>query len=265
MLNRLISAGTKHNIYENDIFGSWIVKEEHEDLNRNRAVLCECDECGNRKAVRVRALVGNISTKCRKCALAKAGQEKRKEIKSGEVFGNRTVIKEIEPRGKIRMFLCKCVCGSELPTQMVQLTSERNEKCYNCLGFEKHPKEESPFVRVYSAYKSSAQRRGFTFELSYEDFKDIMLKDCHYCGDSAEISVNSYRNSKKRNRKQISRNGVDRINSLRGYTVDNVAPCCGLCNAIKSNATTQEFLEHVKKIYNHQQKRSILTCQSVKD
>lgn len=265
VFNRLISGGQKHNIYENDVFGNWVVKEKHSALNGNRVVLCECGNCGTKEAVRIRSLVGNISTRCRKCASSIAGQERRKEISPGDVFGNRVVLKEIEPRGRFRMFLCKCVCGAEVPTQMTQLTTERNKKCYNCLGKEKHTKEDSPFVRVYIAYKSSAERRGFNFEIDFEDFKKILLQDCHYCGDSAEQSVNSYRSSKTKSRKQIRRNGVDRVDSAKGYTLDNVVPCCGLCNTIKMNAPIKDFLDHVKKINQHQLERANLMCEPIKD
>ena len=38
---------------------------------------------------------------------------KREEVKSGQTYNNWTVIKEVNPHGYQRKFLCRCVCGTE--------------------------------------------------------------------------------------------------------------------------------------------------------
>lgn len=46
-------------------------------------------------------------------------------------------------------------------------------------------------------------------------------------------------------------NGIDRVDSSLGYTVDNVVPCCKLCNQAKNNLSKQEFVDWVKRVYDH--------------
>ena len=41
-------------------------------------------------------------------------------------------------------------------------------------------------------------------------------------------------------------NGIDRINSDKGYTIDNCVPCCAQCNHMKLDYTTEEFLTKIK-------------------
>ena len=52
-------------------------------------------------------------------------------------------------------------------------------------------------------------------------------------------------------------NGIDRIDSNIGYTVNNCVPCCTICNHMKNDLTTDEFYNHIKLLYNlHFNKRS---------
>jgi len=46
-------------------------------------------------------------------------------------------------------------------------------------------------------------------------------------------------------------NGIDRINNERGYLKENCVAACFKCNKMKSDYTQEEFLDHIKKIYNH--------------
>ena len=42
-----------------------------------------------------------------------------------------------------------------------------------------------------------------------------------------------------------------RIDSSKGYTLDNVVPCCWMCNNMKHNYDQDKFLEHCEKVYKH--------------
>ena len=44
-------------------------------------------------------------------------------------------------------------------------------------------------------------------------------------------------------------NGVDRIDSSLGYSVNNCLPCCEKCNKMKLVYETNDFLNHIKQIY----------------
>lgn len=86
----------------------------------------------------------------------------------------------------------------------------------------------------YYQYKSGANKRGIEFNLTKEQFKTFWKVDCNYCGDS------------------IPTIGLDRIDSNQGYSIDNVAPCCAICNVMKLALPREIFLEHCRKIIKHQ-------------
>ncbi len=46
-------------------------------------------------------------------------------------------------------------------------------------------------------------------------------------------------------------NGIDRIDSSKGYIQGNVVTCCRTCNVAKMDMDYKEFINHITKIYNH--------------
>lgn len=73
--------------------------------------------------------------------------------------------------------------------------------------------------------------------------EEFIEEACVYCGSSEDL-------------------GVDRIDSKLTYLLDNVAPCCNLCNIAKSCLTTDEFLLRAARIaaYKHDPVNDGLKC-----
>jgi len=90
----------------------------------------------------------------------------------------------------------------------------------------------SPTIR-YSNFRTSSKRRKLVCNIKLETYVKLISKPCFYCGGKLE-------------RFGI---GLDRINSLKGYIVGNVVPCCPMCNTIKWDLTVKELLIHIKLIY----------------
>ena len=95
---------------------------------------------------------------------------------------------------------------------------------------KKYPFEKEDRTRIYSIH-SSAKQRNLIVKLSAEEIVDILHKPCVYCG--VEHS-----------------NGIDRIDSSKGYIQGNVVPCCSICNWMKNSLPVEEFYNHIDKIYN---------------
>jgi len=95
-------------------------------------------------------------------------------------------------------------------------------------------------VHMYK-YVYSAQKRKIDWELSIDQFMSLCQSDCNYCGATPVQRV--------MNRHTINANGIDRVDSDKGYVVGNTVPSCGLCNKMKMKLTREEFLEHIEKIY----------------
>lgn len=75
------------------------------------------------------------------------------------------------------------------------------------------------------SYKLRAKRQGSSFALPQELFADLATDNCFYCGRVAEPL-----------------NGIDRVDSARGYEQDNCVTACAMCNRAK-NATSREAFE----------------------
>ena len=46
-------------------------------------------------------------------------------------------------------------------------------------------------------------------------------------------------------------NGIDRIDSSKGYVKGNVVTSCKYCNTAKNTMTQQEFKEWIVRVYEH--------------
>lgn len=84
--------------------------------------------------------------------------------------------------------------------------------------------------RRFAHYVSGAKSRGYSFELSYEQFMEFWNKPCYFCGS------------------EIKTVGIDRLDNSLGYTLDNCAPCCEVCNKMKKILSVETFLLQCKKI-----------------
>lgn len=147
----------------------------------------------------------------------------------------------------IPMWKCRCDCGTIKVISGAMLRSGASKSC-GCYKREKARLRygEASFNSLYSKYKTRACSAKRTFLLSREDFRSITTQPCHYCGAKPKqrIKVLAHYGD-------YIYNGVDRINSDKGYELDNVVPCCGMCNRMKNKYGCGEFLEHIQKILSH--------------
>jgi hypothetical protein len=147
-------------------------------------------------------------------------------------------------------YLCECKnCGSKHVVRKDNIVESTCGRCYNCIGNSKEPSIETVHKRHMDSYIRGAKQRSLIFELTFDQFKDITTKECHYCGSEPVDSKSFHRYNKTK--ESVKFNGVDRKDSSLGYTLDNVVPCCTKCNKIKMDLKYNEFLNHIEKIHNH--------------
>ena len=87
----------------------------------------------------------------------------------------------------------------------------------------------------FKQYKYSSGEKGYSFDLSEEEFNDIVSKKCFYCNKTNEEGVI----------------GVDRVDNSIGYNLRNCVPCCSYCNYMKNNYSLKEFLGKIEDIVNY--------------
>lgn len=168
----------------------------------------------------------------------------------GEKFHHLTVIKRANNvtrgSGISANWLCVCDCGRETLAVGSDLVRGYRQKCgIDCPKFG-HQIGDSAFNMVHADMKRQAKRRGISWELSKDQTKEITTSDCFYCGRIPSTGAN-----RSDLRGDFLHNGIDRIDSTKGYHIENVVACCWMCNRAKSNLTVDQFREWIKSIFNH--------------
>ena len=145
--------------------------------------------------------------------------------------------------------LCKCDCGNEKIISGHCLRTGNTKSC-GCLQKEivgKQRRLEPGLANMRDMirnYKNGAKRRGLECNLTEKQFAELTQKDCYYCG----AKPSNVTNHKNYNGAYIY-NGLDRVDNNKGYAIDNVVPCCRVCNFRKRDAGFQEFKEWINKVY----------------
>lgn len=170
----------------------------------------------------------------------------------GLQFGYWTVIDRESKgsHGKAPKFICQCKCGIIRHVSRSCLIEGRSKSC-GCMYYSKSRRlngnpDETAFYQLYNNYRSSAKRRGYNFELTEEEFRDLTGRSCFYCGKEPVQVIHNSTNIGK-----YTYNGLDRLNPQKGYTSTNSAPCCGRCNEMKMGEGSVEFMLRVKRIYEN--------------
>lgn len=109
------------------------------------------------------------------------------------------------------------------------------------------PNSEGAFNLLYGSYIRGARIRKIEFSIPKEEFRRLTKEDCSYCGTPPA----AIRKSSKSLAPGYVYNGLDRADSSEGYTLDNVVPCCGVCNYMKQELSVASFLAKVAAVYAH--------------
>lgn len=214
-----------------------------------RSWLCICD-CGNVKNVLTFQLTSG-------CVVTCGADLHRQSIKIGDRFG-KLVVQSIYRDDKNGRFMasCLCDCGNVKPNASFKNLGRGSTLHCGCTrDYSKYGLDEGVSIRKFliGSFKRNAKTRKLSFELSDEECLQLFNGNCYLCGlPPSDIC----------NRKGLKGSGnylyssIDRIDSEKGYTIDNVASCCRACNYLKSNRKNQDFLSHIERIYKHQHKNA---------
>lgn len=126
-------------------------------------------------------------------------------------------------RGKPRRLCKKCASIEQSARYKNQGARGREKVLANWYAYF----ERDPTKARFTLSKGAAKQKGVAWELTLEDYRFINSQICYYCGGALPP-------------KGI---GLDRIDNAQGYTMNNVLPCCSICNIIKGdNLSTEEMV-----------------------
>tara|TARA_Y100000310_G_scaffold335106_1_gene416344 strand:- start:680 stop:1303 length:624 start_codon:yes stop_codon:yes gene_type:complete len=185
----------------------------------------------------------------------------KKDLKD-RIFGRLTAIKSVgkHTNGHV-LWECLCVCGNikNVPSRYLIrgftkscgcLIKDSAKKAAKARGIlmrgQRHTEYgSSAFNIIYHDYKRRARQYGIVFDLTKEDFKILIQKECYICGVK-----NSNRCENKICYGEFVYNGLDRVNNEAGYTLDNIMSCCRRCNRLKKNMSLEKFKDLIEIAYN---------------
>jgi hypothetical protein len=107
----------------------------------------------------------------------------------------------------------------------------------NTKVFDNNEYKKNSIQINYSNYIRNANYKNLEFNITIENFNEIVKNPCYYC----------------RILQPKGFNGIDRKDQTKGYIVDNCVSCCKMCNYIKGSLNDDIFvrrIEHILKYNN---------------
>jgi hypothetical protein len=182
---------------------------------------------------------------------------------TGQTFGRLTVLYRGSPKRNgqgvsVVMWRVKCSCGNEKEVSAAGLRGNKTRSCgcsktatgidnHNFKGYGEIPASVWCSIKSCYANSKSIKKRGLEFNVSIEQVWHLFLKQNRKCALSGlELSFTFFHK-----RKQDRTTSLDRIDSSKGYTIDNVQWVHKRINAMKSALTDEEFTHFCCKVAEH--------------
>jgi hypothetical protein len=128
---------------------------------------------------------------------------------------------------------------------------KKDKRCKPCYSEAQRlkPNQDSTYKVLIASIKSGAKKRGYGYELSFDEFKSIVSQPCYWCGIEAPL-----KNPKGERMPTLPApaHGIDRLDNSIGYIYDNCVASCQTCNVAKNNSGANEFRSWIKRVYNNQ-------------
>lgn len=243
----------------NKVFGKLLVIEKSSSIIGGKKVkrtwgrwLCKCS-CGKEVLVKTVDLNrGKVSS----CGCLK--KSSKSKLQEGDKVNRLYLLKY--NNGK---WQCSCECGNIIKVKTNSITSGNTKSC-GCLKEEISRGKVDKLIagrRQFEPKISSARRRwqSYCFEdkncdISFEDFYKISQMNCYYCGVAPSITFNyfkansTYASKAAKETGDFVYNGLDRIDNSKDHTLDNVVPCCYICNRGKNKKLVNDFYLWINKL-----------------
>jgi hypothetical protein len=173
---------------------------------------------------------------------------KYKDI-AGRKFYKLTAIRFVgSHKNKRALWLCHCDCGNEVIRRIDTLHENVKSSC----GCPRNDIQDMGVNIVFDNYRSNSKKKKIEFNLTKEELKFFILKNCYYC-DSPPSRIVTRINSHA----YLICNGIDRLDNNIGYIFENCVSCCTDCNFFKNKKSYKEFWKKINIIYECINKRNV--------
>lgn len=199
-----------------------------------RIVKVECLTC-KKIVIGVAAIL--LNHPCRSCVF------KKYRVIVGQKFEFLTVIND-EYRNEDGFWVaeCKCICGKIKTIAVKNLYT--NLKTCGC-RYSTPRTEEEQWKIGFDVWKYRIKRDNRKSALFLNEWVNLSKSNCYICGCKPMQPLYQNGGSEKKN-------GLDRIDSSKEYTIENCRPCCKFHNIMKKNYSFEKFMNLCLIAVNHQ-------------
>lgn len=226
-------------------FGYWEIIDNNPIIKSGHTYVKVRCRCGKEDIKCLSDLKNGRTTGCRSCK----ARERSRKIKIGDKYKHWTVI------GGPKTSAYNCIewlvqCDCKKSTRWIQGNELTNpDKCFECqkcaakrrgnIQAESNGKIGDLTLTRFTKLKKSAEVRNIYFNLTIQFLWELFEKQKHICAITGDI-INSIEDA-----------SLDRIDSSKGYTEDNVQWVTYQANISKHVMTMKQLYEFCKKVLNH--------------
>jgi len=172
------------------------------------------------------------------------------KIQIGEVYGSWVVLGEVF-MNRYAKVQCRCKCGRESDVDSYNLLVGKTKSCITCFNSERGGEKNNSWkghkdipASWFTRFRNYAKKKGNCFEITLEDIWDLFEQQNRKCIlsgvfiDFKRTGAGNY---------ALYTASIDRIDSNKGYTKDNVQLVHKDVNIMK-NAFDQDYFISVCKM-----------------
>jgi hypothetical protein len=139
--------------------------------------------------------------------------------------------------------MCNWMKGSLDSATFIKRVRHIHSFAKNTDNTQKHP-ECFPDAKCvsYASYRSRAEKKELEFTITNDDYKTITEQDCYLCGKKST---------------ETNTNGIDRVDNIIGYTVENSKACCKECNHMKNSYALEDLMAKIERIRDNWSKKEL--------
>lgn len=168
---------------------------------------------------------------------------------SNQIFGYLKVV-NLHHLNKGAYWNCLCKCGKEKVILASRLKNGQTKSC-GCYNREQSSKlnyKGSTYItgREFTKIKQQAKIRNLSFDLTIKYIEQLYEKQNFKCSLSG-IKIEFDSRTPHKNKK-YGNASIDRINSSKGYTEDNIQIVDKNINIAKMSMSQQEFIDMCKRV-----------------
>lgn len=128
----------------------------------------------------------------------------------------------------------------------------RNQQNEKSTKQKKRSKDKDPLFDLGKHIKTSARNRNLAAPhtpLEYKNWYIQQVKKCYFCGNDNETIKKYLEKIGEKITRQQNRLGFDRLDSSKGYLLDNLTLACSICNTHKSDIISHKDFKEIALKY----------------